>query len=334
MAGLSMDELAQKAGGIVTKQAIGKYEKCLMRPSDEVMLRLCLAMGISPDYFSRSARFDLSQLQFRKRSRLPVKKEEALKHRALDFFERYQELEDLLGWNVSFENPLLDPVVRTKTDIEQAALELREKWQLGLAPIVNILELLEEKGIKVFEIGDIEDFDGMSARVGETYVMVIKRESSLDRVRFTAAHELAHILLTFAPDIPGDKELLCHYFAGAFLLPAEVLKRELRGKRRKITFWELKKIKETYGISIQAIMYRAHALGLVSDRQFSNFKNTLNQKGWKKIEPVDYTGKEQAIRFKQLLNYAVAEKILNFGKAAKLADMPESDFQREIEAVL
>ena len=40
MAGLSMEDLAGKLGGLVTKQAISKYEQGQMMPSPEVLERL------------------------------------------------------------------------------------------------------------------------------------------------------------------------------------------------------------------------------------------------------------------------------------------------------
>ena len=40
MAGMSMEDLAGKLGGLVTKQAISKYEQGRMMPSPEVLERL------------------------------------------------------------------------------------------------------------------------------------------------------------------------------------------------------------------------------------------------------------------------------------------------------
>jgi len=64
---------------------------------------------------------------------------------------------------------------------------------------------------------------------------------------------------------PKAREKLCHIFAGAFLLPENVIKAELGEQRTKIALWELKKIKGIYGISIQAIMARAKNIDIISD---------------------------------------------------------------------
>ena len=47
MAGLSMEDLAGKLGGMVTKQAIGKYETGQMMPSPEVLAKLVEVLKIA-----------------------------------------------------------------------------------------------------------------------------------------------------------------------------------------------------------------------------------------------------------------------------------------------
>ena len=334
MAGLSMEDLVKKSEGVVTKQAISKYEKGIMRPSSDVLIRLALALGVKPEYFFRHTTIDLSGMQFRKRTKLPVKIIESLKQRTLDFLERYIELESILEVKQKFLNPLSDFAVDTLQDVENAALKLRDAWELGLAPISNLLELLEKNGIRVHEVHNIDAFDGLSARVGALNVIVINRggDLSTDRIRFTAAHELAHILCEFPKD--SQREKLCHAFAGAFLLPKVILERELMKKREQITLWELGEIKQSYGISIQAVVKRAHMLGIVSDFYYRNFQVMLKQKEWKRVEPVEYEGREEAIRFRQLLHYAVSEEIITLSRGAELANISLSKFEENIRAAI
>jgi len=101
-------------------------------------------------------------------------------------------------------------------------------------------------------------------------------------------------------------------------------------KREQITLWELEEIKQIYGISIQAIVKRAHMLGIVSDFYYRNFLVMLNQKGWEKKESVEYNGREEAIRFKQLLHYAVSEEIITLSRGAELANMSISELQEGV----
>ncbi|MCK4432251.1 MAG: helix-turn-helix transcriptional regulator, partial [Candidatus Aminicenantes bacterium] len=97
MASLSMEDLVKKAGGVVTKQSISKYEKGMMKPSSDVLIHLASALGVKPEYFFRHTTIEISQMQFRKRAKLPAKVIESLKQRTIDFLERYIELESILG---------------------------------------------------------------------------------------------------------------------------------------------------------------------------------------------------------------------------------------------
>jgi len=97
-----------------------------------------------------------------------------------------------------------------------------------------------------------------------------------------------------------------------------------------VTLGDLGEIKETYGVSLQAIMYRAHGLGLTSDRQLRSFREALKAKDWMVTEPVAYTGKEHATRFRRLLHYAVAADILDVARAAEMAGVPTDELEKEI----
>ena len=97
-----------------------------------------------------------------------------------------------------------------------------------------------------------------------------------------------------------------------------------------MTLGDLAEIKETFGVSLQAIMYRAHALGFVTDRQLRSFRETIKAKGWVVKEPVTYEGKERATRFRRLLHYAVAADILDVDRAAALAGVTAEALKNEI----
>ena len=405
MAGLSLEDLSGKIGGVVTRQALSKYEKGRMMPSPEVLGRLNEALAIRPDsaanlapapeesyclkevpnpYIARNVvrtesstvqprepgapgdmaglasrrRFrmrrggtqapavDLAldrvpliepaldraqfvdQVRFREREKVPVKTAVALRLRVEDYIRRCLEIESCLGIEHILENPLAGREIRTADDVEAAAWDVRRIWSLGTSPVTNFLGLLEEKGIRVFEVRGIERFEGLSGTYGSAPLVTVNRDFPDDRMRFTTAHELGHLLCAF-PEREGA-EGLCHEFAGAFLLPREALEKALMPARRKISLWELKELKETYGISLQAIVYRARSLGLVTVRQARSFRETIKAKGWVVTEPVEYRGNEQATRLRRLLSYAVAENIIAPERAAVLAGVSPAEFMGEL----
>jgi len=270
----------------------------------------------------------LDKIRFRAGERLSAKTGSALRYRIADHLHKYLELESVLGMEAAFANPFAGHAAGGGREVEAAAAEARRRWELGSGPIVNLLGLLEDKGIKVYETRGIEGFEGLSGRFGDVPFVAVSMERPADRIRFTAAHELGHMLCDF--DAAESPEGECHAFGAAFLLPKAALEKAFMPARRKVTLGDLAEIKETYGISLQAIMYRAHGLGLVSDRQLRSFRETIKAKGWVVTEPVAYAGQERATRFCRLLHYAVSAEILTVGRAAEMAGMPAAELEKEI----
>lgn len=50
MRGLSMQQLSDMMGNIITKQTLFKYEKGVMLPKSGIVIALCDALEINPDY--------------------------------------------------------------------------------------------------------------------------------------------------------------------------------------------------------------------------------------------------------------------------------------------
>lgn len=335
MAGLSMDGLALATGSMVSKQAISKYEKGKINPSSEVLLALARALDVKVDYFFRSSKLVISGLEFRKKSKLSRKEEDRIKYQSLDFLQKYIEIEKILNLSHTAEVPVEKRKISSQQDIEQVTQEIRDKWNLGEAPIQQLTELLEDKGFKILEVDASDNFFGLSgyAEGGQIPVITVFKSGDCVRKRFTIAHELAHLLLDFSECGKGNHEKLCHAFAGALLLPEKVIREELGNARKKITEWELKKLKGIYGISIQAIMARAHTLEIISPQTYRSFNIYVNKRGWRKEEPGQYSGMEKANRFKQLVLHASAEQIISYNKGAELLNVSLAEFDREVRIV-
>ena len=276
LSAMSMDKLVDAMGGIVSKNAIAKYERGEMMPNSSVLIELAKALSVKPDYFFRPFAVEIGNVEFRKKSKLGAKKVTAIKQQVTDQIERYLEIEDLLQINTPFVNPIQDIEINEPQDVEQAVNVLLKKWHLGFNALPNVIELLEDKDVKVIELDADLAFDGLSgwAFQGEKRVplIVVNRNYTIERKRFTALHELGHLLLSFNQDLdpalPAGRhkqiEKLCHCFAGAMLIPYETFVAELGEQRSTISIHELISIKETYGISIQAIMARAYGLGIIT----------------------------------------------------------------------
>lgn len=331
MAGLSMDALVAKMGQRVSKQAISKYENGLMSPDSAILIALSDALGVKPDYFFSQYEIALDSVNFRKKAALGKKTVESLKARIKDTIERYSELEAFFPPAPPFSNPLSDITVSSFADIQEAAMGLRSAWGLGAEGAIGyVIDVLEEHSIRVLEIDKSDGFDGLSGWVDSSPFIVLNSDSPSDRKRLTALHEFAHLSLRFSDSLPApEQEKLCHSFGGVFLLPRDVLIKELGTKRLEISFFELDRLKKQYGISMQAIMYRARQEGIISDYVHESFSREISAKKWRKEEPNRYPIEEHPLRFEQLLHRAISEELISVSKAAYLANSTIEDIRSQ-----
>lgn len=329
----SLVEAIEQIGGQISTQAISKYENGVVTPTTNNFFLLCEALEVSIDFFTRPA-IQLEEVEFRKLKKLPQKEQHRIEHTAADFMGRYLELEELVNAESRFENPIIDNHAKNWKQVEQIAEQLRKEWSLGEHAIVSVVEVLEDNGLKVHPIKAKDSFNGMAARVSsndqEHHLVVLNRNENIDvvRRRFTALHELAHLILSIPTDLPEkEKEGLCHHFAGAVLIPKEQLEAELGGVRHRINIHELVAIKENYGISIQALLYRAKTLGYITNSYHSQLMRYISSRGWRKKEPGQFCSTEQPRRMLQLVCRGIEENIISLTKGANLYGMNLSDFR-------
>ena len=95
--GLSLRALSSRIGGIVTAQAIGKYERGEMMPSSTVALALAKALDVSMSYLFSPSKVSLESVEFRKLASTKVRERAAVEADVLDIMDRYLQLEELLG---------------------------------------------------------------------------------------------------------------------------------------------------------------------------------------------------------------------------------------------
>jgi Zn-dependent peptidase ImmA (M78 family)/DNA-binding XRE family transcriptional regulator len=331
MKGYSLQDLADALDGKLSKQALNKYEQGLMKPESDVLLLLCNALDVRPDFFTREMSINLENVEFRKLKRLSSKDSASIREKTVDILERYFELEDLLGIDEQFVNPIKDMSISSYEDVEAAVQKIKDAWKLGEDPLKNVIELLEDNNIKVIEIAAGDEFVGLSTWEGiKNPVVVVNENLKADRKRFTVLHELGHILMNVNHLPEKEREFICHSFAGAMLIPAKALIKELGASRTQIYLNELVYLKKQFGASIQAIMFRAKHLGIISESYHKNFMIFMSMKGYKKNEPGEYKGYEKSNRFKQLIYRAVAEEIISQSKAAVLDNKKLAEFRDEL----
>jgi Zn-dependent peptidase ImmA (M78 family)/DNA-binding XRE family transcriptional regulator len=330
-ASLSLRQLADEVG--VSAMAISKYERDLAVPSSGVLLRLARALGVKTEYFFRSASVALTAPAYRKKAAMPKKHERAVTGQIQNWLERYLEVESFFSTDeraMRFSIPTqLDFPIRTPDDIEHAAEELRKAWKLGFDPIENLTEVLENKGIKVGMVDGNDRVDAATFWANDaTPVIVIKRNLPGDRQRFNLAHELGHLVLKVKP--PLKEEAAAHRFAGAFLVPAAMARRELGEKRQTLGLYELHMLKHLYGLSMQAWIHRAKELDILSPSSADKMFRWFRAHDYHRQEPGDQIPPEVPTRFERLVMQLLEEEMISETRAAELLGKPLSQFSREV----
>ncbi|MEN8254021.1 MAG: XRE family transcriptional regulator [Verrucomicrobiota bacterium] len=336
MAGLSLRGLSDAMGGAVSYNALSKYEKGEMLPSSKVLIELASVLKRNQDFFFMPIDVRLEKIKFRKYGTKVSKTDgKRIEAEAEDYFGRYLTIEHILDIEKPFKNPLGSGfVVDSPEKAEEAATLLRKSWGLGAAPLPSVAGLLEEKGIKVFEMPDAPDgFDGFSARSNGVAMIVVggNSKNDLTRKRMTLLHELGHLLFTIPDSVSHkDEEMLMTRFAGACLVPSSVMFDRIGEKRSKVAVQEYKDLKALYGISISALVVRADQLGITPHSYTKSFWIMRRKWGWDKTgEPGMWQGAEFPLRFNGLVYRALAEGMISISKSAALLDCSINDLRAE-----
>jgi Zn-dependent peptidase ImmA (M78 family) len=215
-------------------------------------------------------------------------------------------------------------------DAERAAVSVRNAWNLGGGPIPDMTELLEERGIKVFKLSLPRSVDGLTCYVhradGEDVpVVVCSTDKSIERQRFTLAHELGHMVMEIPTGVPEEKA--CHRFASAFLVPQDELAREVGRRRFNFGFGEIIEIKRMFGVSAAALVVRMRDLGIVTEATMVSIFRGIGS-SWRKDEPCPLERTESPGRFRRLCLRALAEEAISESKAAELLSLRVSEIER------
>jgi Zn-dependent peptidase ImmA (M78 family)/DNA-binding XRE family transcriptional regulator len=267
-------------------------------------------------FFVQSSAVPLDSLRFRKlasASKITTRRIHAF------YGESYRVTEDLLSAGTYPPAPL--PYASKEElddeDIEDFARQTREALRLAPdKPIPHLTRSLERAGIAVAPIV-LTDFDtgelGTSGHhfgvsywggIGEIALIGYFPGEQGDRDRFTAAHELGHLVLhTFRPR-SSEAEDEANRFAAALLVPKDRAETDIS---ERLSLMGFARLKATWGVSMQALIMRGSALGLIGDVRKRSLFVQLSQQGWRKKEPV-LVGQERPILLWTLLSRRFGER--------------------------
>lgn len=298
LAGLRKSDLAALIGKSPT--AVAAWESGAKRPTAATVAQLALSLLVDPGFFAIRPQ-NVAEQSTTPHFRSLRATSQLARDQAYAYGQLAVDIAASLERHVEFPNPdvprfPVSPDDRDGDGPERAAQLVRKEWGLEYGPVGHLVRLLENHGVLVvFSPPQTAAVDAYSfdSRLRPVVVLnPIKRDYY--RQRFDVAHELGHLVMHGDAE-PGGRivEDQAHRFAAELLMPADQI-RDLLPARMGGNVWQtLARLKEQWGVSIQALLYRARWLGRLGDVSYRNAMATISARGWRRSEPGLVTAIEQ-----------------------------------------
>lgn len=327
--GMTQAELAAKLG--VMQGTLSKYETGFQGPPLDFVADLSEALNYPTAFFYEGGRpYGLPPFHYRRRKKLSAK---ALARIVAEMNIRRLHLTKMLisfDWKTNAFIPEIDQDEyrgrgKGTLSTDDAARAVREMWMLPSGPIANMVELLEANGGIVLPCDFGTDLiDAMSQRIeGLPVLFFVNVNSPSDRLRHTLAHELGHMVLhTITVKSDEEMEDEADAFAGAFLLPAD----EIRPQLRRFDLRQLANLKLYWKVSMAALAVRADRLKLITPYQSKMFWIEMSKLGYRKREPNE-PPKEHPSLLRQMISFHMKKLGYSVSEMAKLLLLRTAEFQ-------
>ena len=279
--GLTQTELANRIDA--NQSTVARIEIDELQPSDEALEAIAIQTGFPPAFFRREPKpgFPAGSLQFRARKMSAGERTRVYQY-ARTVWESVQDMADEIS-EIPVKLPSLNESPEIAADVARSELGLPPD-----TPIPHLINALEKAGVIVLTVPlPLKKWDAFCTWTGEERtrpVIVIASEAPGDRLRYSVAHETGHLVLhrSLQGELKGiDQE--ANRFAAALLMPKSAMLQEIVPP---VTLTSLAELKPRWGVSIQALIYRARDLGIITDRQFRYLFEQLSRRGWRKQEPL------------------------------------------------
>jgi Zn-dependent peptidase ImmA (M78 family)/DNA-binding XRE family transcriptional regulator len=276
---LTQGDLARLIGK--SQGAVAQVEREFKPASAELISAIAQQTRFPISFFTTSppVEFPVQVLLFRARSTMTRRDAQAAARFAEIIFE--------IGLTLSPRVTAIPcRLIKSNKSPVEAARDAR-LW-LGFSadePITHLIDAIERAGILVLPIPSKEqtDIDAFSAWIQNSPVIAIcSGRRAGDRRRFSVAHELGHLVMHSNEPIRAEQHREADEFAAELLMPEKAMRREIH---TPVTLLSLAELKPKWGASIQALIYRAHELRIIADRQYRYLFEQVAIRGWRKREP-------------------------------------------------
>ncbi len=179
--------------------------------------------------------------------------------------------------------------------VERIAALARAQWQLPAGPVLNLTRTLEAAGIVVVH-SDLAGsaVDGVTfAAPGLPPLVVLNSTQPPDRMRFSLAHELGHLLMHRTQPTRLMEEQ-ANEFASYFLMPTQDIRPFYN---RRIDLRLLAELKPVWRVSMASLLMRARSLGLLTSNQERYLWQQFNMAKIRMAEPseLDFPTEEATV---------------------------------------
>lgn len=309
--GLTQTELAAQSG--VASGVVSMIENGHQEADSNVLRSLAQALDCSPEYLS----FTTEEPQF---DRPKLRAYADASQRAVDrtLFDTVTAVETIRTTGLRplrVKLPIYTGDLSDDDGIDRIAVDVRTAAGLESDQVIpNVIRAAERLGCVVLPLdGELGRHWGMSLTVDGIPVIRVTRPSHDpefdipgDRQRFTVAHELGHLVLHSAcaqPATPSDASRMereANRFAAAFLVPGDAALDDLRSNGGRVTLNTLSRLKQKWGYSIKAFVFRFQELGVIDEGQARSLYKQISARRWNKEEP-HRPGTESAVWFSKAL---------------------------------
>lgn len=282
--GLTQRDLADRAN--ITQAALSRYENELRSPDAAAVAKLADSLGVTAEFLRRAERPDgafMIDAHMRRRATAKPTVWRRLEARLNVYRQHLEAITETVDLVPRLSLPTFDPMDYAP---DEAARMVRMQWRMPAGPVRGLTRWLESAGCLIIS----EDFgsvagggrvDGLSQWSSDAPVMLVNVRAPTDRLRLTLAHELGHICL-HSGKLGGDPEDEANSFAAEFLMPAAAIRADLRN----IDLGRLHLLKRHWGVSMQALIERAHHLGTLAPAKRTSLYKALSKQGWRTKEPL------------------------------------------------
>ena len=210
----------------------------------------------------------------------------------------------------------------------EAARKLRKIWKIEKGAINNLTQVLEDNGLFLINFDFNSDrVDGMSILADGKFPIMFSNKRSLgDRQRFTLAYELGHLVMHLQtnPSFTRDISHEANEFAAEFLMPEKDIKGDFKDG---VNLNVLADLKRKWKVSMQALLYRANDIGVITDNQKRYLINLFNSMNIRRREPAELDiARENPMKLRDMITNYKNKQRLNVKQLALFFNSNEDEF--------